>query len=431
MQQTTRQPKIVVIGGGAGGLPLVTRLGRRLGKRSKASITLVDGSGSHIWKPRFHEVATGAIDADLDAVNYLAHARQNYYRFARGWLSGVDREAKQVILAPVHDDQGEEILPERRLEYDYLVLAIGSLGNDFNTAGVRDHCLFLDSRKQADLFHERFLNHCDRANFTDTPVSVAIVGGGATGVELAAEIHHAIAVLKLYGHEQLDRSKLHVHLIEAAPRLLPALQEKLAKSAEDELKKLGVQVHTDTLVERAEEEAFITKDGQRIEAQLLVWAAGIKAPEILGTLALKTNRINQLTVTDTLLTEDNAIFAIGDCCACDMGEGKNVPPRAQSAQQMALHTAANIERLLRGESPIPFEYKDHGSLVSLSKYSALGNLMGNLRGGSIFVEGWLARFMYIGLYRFHQAALYGWMRTLMLLLAGRFNRLLRPRLKLH
>ncbi|WP_372749662.1 NAD(P)/FAD-dependent oxidoreductase [Litorivivens sp.] len=431
MEQSGQKPRIVVIGGGAGGLPLVTRLGRRLGKRGKATVTLVDGSGSHIWKPRFHEVATGAIDADLDAVNYLAHARQNYYRFARGWLSAVDRDAKQVVLAPVTDDQGEEVLPERRLNYDYLVLAIGSLGNDFNTEGVRDHCLFLDSRPQADLFHERFLNHCERANFSDTPVTVAIVGGGATGVELAAEIHHAIAVLKLYGHEQLDRSKLHVHLIEAAPRLLPALQEKLALSAEEELKKLGVQVHTNTLVQRAEADAFVTKDGERIESHLLVWAAGIKAPEILGTLGLETNRINQLVVNDALLTEEPSIFAIGDCCACAMDDGKNVPPRAQSAQQMALHTAANIERLLRGESVKPFRYRDHGSLVSLSKYSALGNLMGNLRGGSIFVEGWLARFMYIGLYRFHQAALYGWMRTLMLLLAGRFNRLLRPRLKLH
>ena len=113
------------------------------------------------------------------------------------------------------------------------------------------------------------------------------------------------------------------------------------------------------------------------------------------------------------------------------GTDRPLPPRAQAAQQMARQTAANLERPIAGQPLLPFHYHDHGSLVSLSKYSSVGSLMGNLKGGTFFIEGWLARIMYISLYRLHQAALYGWPRTLLLLLAGRFSKLVRPRMKLH
>ncbi|MDX1505122.1 MAG: NAD(P)/FAD-dependent oxidoreductase [Spongiibacter sp.] len=423
--------KIVIVGGGAGGLPLATSLGKRLGRKGRASITLVDANATHIWKPRFHEVATGAIDADLDAVDYRAHAQRNHYRFALGTMSGIRRDTRQLVLAPLCRDDGEEILPERTLDYDYLVLAVGSVGNDFNTPGVREHCLFLDSRHQADRFHELFLDLCLRVDYSASPFSLAIVGGGATGVELAAELHHAVALLKSYGHEQLDRARMTVHVIEAGPRLLPALKEELAATVRSELEQMGVAVHVDTKVQSADERGFVLADGGRIDADLLVWAAGIKAPEILPTLGLGANRLNQIPVNKALQSEDPRVFVMGDCCACELEDGKNVPPRAQSAQQMAKHLSRNLQRLIDGQPLADFAYRDHGSLVSLSNYAAVGNLMGSLRGGSIFVEGWMARMMYISLYRLHQAALYGWLRTLMLLLAGRFNRLWRPRLKLH
>lgn len=423
--------RIVIVGGGAGGLPLATYLGRSLGKKSLAEITLVDASTTHIWKPRYHEVATGAIDADLDAVDYRAHAHQNHYRFALGSLAGIDREQKQVVLAPYRNSAGEEVLPQRQLAYDYLVLAIGSVGNDFNIPGVQEHCLFLDKRSQADRFHEIFLDRCLQANYADQAISVAIVGGGATGVELAAELHHAVSLLKLYGHEHLDRKRLNVQLVEAGPRLLPALKEELAANAQAQLEKMGVTVRVGTMVKQVETGAMITQDGQRIEADLLVWAAGIKAPPVLAELGLALGKLSLIKVDPFLRSSDPAIFAMGDCCACSLSDDKLVPPRAQSAQQMASYLARHFRRLLRGAPQEPFVYRDRGSLVSLSRYSAVGQLMGNLRGGNFFIEGWLARMMYVSLYRLHQAALYGWPRTLMLLLAGRFNRLLRPRLKLH
>lgn len=433
MPLTPNQPRIVIIGGGAGGLPLATYLGRRLGKKDRANITLVDSNSIHVWKPRFHEVATGAIDSDLDALDYRGHARMNHYSFELGTLTGIDRVAREVVLAPLNDSEGREILPERSIGYDYLVLAIGSQGNDFNVPGVRQHSLFLDTREQADRFHDRFLNICLAANFADKPISVAIVGAGATGVELAAELHHAVAMLKRYGHRQLSRERLHVHLIEAGPRILPALSERVSAAAHAQLEKEGVNVYTATQVTEATENAFITGDGREIKADILVWAAGIKAPAVLTELGLETNRINQIVVDANLWAKgDEHILVLGDCAACAIGDtGRQVPPRAQSAQQMAVQTAANLERVLNNEAPKPFKYRDHGSLVSLSQFTSIGTLMGSLKGGQLFIEGRIARTMYISLYRLHQAALYGWPRTLLLLAAGKFNRLVRPRMKLH
>ncbi|MCH2558677.1 MAG: NAD(P)/FAD-dependent oxidoreductase [Alcanivorax sp.] len=428
------KPKIVVVGGGAGGLPLVTQLGRKLGKYGRADITLVDTSSVHVWKPRFHEVATGAIDADLDAVDYRAHARLNHYRFEPGSMIRVDKEARTITLAAITDQDGEPVLPERDLAYDYLVIAVGSQSNDFGTPGVREHCLFMDTRAQAERFRERFMNTCLQANYRNDPVSVAIVGGGATGVELAAEIHHAVAMLKLYGHEHLDRKQLKVTVVEALPRILPALSERVSAAAQERLESLGVSVRTGVMVAEAKEHALLTKDDDTIDADLMVWAAGVKAPEFLGKLeGFQLNKINQIEVEPTLLAKGNdRVFVIGDCAFFKPeGADKPIPPRAQSAQQMAHHTAKNLQRLLMDRDPKPFEYRDHGSLVSLSNYSSVGMLMGNLKGGNFFVEGWLARIMYVGLYRMHQAALYGWPRTLILLAVGRFSKLVRPRLKLH
>lgn len=422
-------PRIVVVGGGAGGMPLVTALGRKLGRRNRAHITLVDRSLTHIWKPRYHEVATGAIDADLDAVDYRSHAHRNHYHFHQGDLKGIDRENKQIQLAALRDQTGE-VLPERTIPYDYLIVALGSQGNDFNTPGVREHCYFLDRRDQAERFQQRFLSLAAAADYYERSLRIAIVGAGATGVELAAELHHAVSLLKTYGHDRLGRDKLHVTLIEAGPRILPALSERVGNAAARHLSKLGVDIRLETMVAEATEEGFTTKSGELIPADLLVWAAGIKASDTVASFGLPVNRLNQITVDTKLLTEDDCIYAMGDCASLAYGD-KIVPPRAQAALQMANYLAKALPARIRGKSVGDFRYQDRGSLVSLSEYSSVGVLMGNLGRGNIFVEGWLARMTYISLYRLHQAALYGWPRTVLLLFAGRFNRLWRPRLKLH
>lgn len=432
--------QIVIVGGGAAGLELARKLGARFG-RKRHDIILLERNRTHIWKPLLHEVATGTLDANLDEVGYRSHGHHWGYRFFQGALQDIDREKREVVVAPLLDDDGSELIGCHRIRYDYLVIAVGAISNDFRTPGVRENCLLLDDRSQADRFRQKLLNHCLRVSLAmqddpaaDEHVGVAVVGGGATGVELAAELYNAAAGLRHYGLEVFDEKRLKVTLIEAGPRILPALPERLAEAATKELEALGVRVLTSTKVVRVEPDAIVTPNGERIVAELKVWAAGVRGSSTLCDIGgLETTPNCQLVVRETLQTSrDDRIFAIGDCCACTPpGASRPVPPRAQAAHQMASCAYRNLLRLLAGKPLVPFVYKDHGSLVSLSRFSTVGSLMGNLIGGRMAVEGRMARFVYKSLYRMHLLAIHGWMRGLGLLLIGRVNTIVRPRLKLH
>ena len=435
----SRKTQIVVVGGGAGGLELVRRLGAKYG-RKKHDIILVDKNLSHIWKPLLHEVAAGSLDANLDEVGYRGHCARWGYRFFQGSLESIDREAKTISLAPVLDDHGEELIGGHTIRYDILVLALGSISNDFGVPGVSEHCLYLDSREQADKFRTKLLNHCLRVSRAmmanpqaDEQVKVAIVGAGATGVELAAELYNAAAALKHYGLEVFDESRLDVTILEAGPRILPALPESLSEAARGELRKLGVTVRKQTQVIEARRRCMVTQTGDTIEADLMVWAAGVKGAEFLSELGLETNPRNQILVSETMQTlTDPDIFALGDCASyTPEGEDLPIPPRAQAAHQMAATVFTNIKRKQRGKKLKAFVYEDKGSLISLSRFSTVGSLMGNLVGGALAVEGRMARLIYTSLYRLHLLGIHGWIRGLGLMVIGRVNRVVRPRLKLH
>ncbi|KFI10633.1 NAD(P)/FAD-dependent oxidoreductase [Vibrio coralliilyticus] len=427
--------RIIVVGGGAGGLELVTKLGRTLGRKRRAKVTLVDRKASHLWKPLLHEVATGSLDEGVDALSYRAHAKNHHFDFQMGSLEDIDRERKVITLGELRDEHDELLMPGRELEYDILIMALGSTSNDFNTPGVREHCIFLDSTEQAYKFRTEMNNeflklHAKHGHGT---VDIAIVGAGATGVELSAELHNAVKELRTYGFGDLDSSKLNVNLIEAGERILPALPARISSAAHHELTKLGVNVRTTTMVTEAGAGGLTTKDGEKIPAQIMVWAAGIKAPDFVKNIGgLETNRINQLIVKDTLQTTlDDDIFVIGDLAQCTQADGSFVPPRAQAAHQMASCAFSNIVAKLNGRELKAYVYKDKGSLVSLSQFSTVGSLMGNLTKGSMMVEGRIARVVYISLYRLHQMALHGLFKTALIILMGRINRVLRPNLKLH
>lgn len=430
--------RIVIVGGGAGGLELATRLGRKLGKSGAARIILVDANLTHIWKPLLHEVAAGSLNSSEDELNYVAQAKWNHFEFQLGRMSGLDRASKSITLAPTLDDDGQVLMPERSISYDSLVIAVGSTTNDFGTPGAAEHCIFLDTRAQAERFHRRMLSHYLRAHASEneygSKIDIAIVGAGATGVELAAELHHAAKQLVAYGLDRIRPEDMRITLIEAGPRVLPALPERIARPVHQTLEKLGVTVLTGAAVSEVTADGLKTADGNFIPASLKVWAAGIRAPGFLKDLdGLESNRINQLQVRPTLQTTlDDDVFAFGDCAACPQPgtEGRNVPPRAQAAHQQASLLAKSL-RLKISAQPLPeYRYRDYGSLISLSSFSAVGNLMGNLTG-SVMLEGWLARVFYVSLYRMHQMALYGVPRTLLLMLSDRIGRSTEPRLKLH
>ena len=435
-----KKTQIVVVGGGAGGLELVRKLGQRFGQ-AHFDIILVDPHPTHVWKPLLHEVAAGSLDANLDEVGYRAHARRWGYRFFTGRMEAIDRDARQVVIAPLYDEDGAEIIGRQTIRYDYLVIALGSVTNSYNTPGAEKHCLFLDDRVEADRFRMKLLNQCLRVSrqmiadaASDAHVRIAIVGGGATGVELAAELYNAAAGLRYYGLEVFDESRLEISLIEAGPRILPALPDKLADAAREELEALGVRVLSGSAVAEVTANGVVTARGETIAADLRVWAAGVKAPDFLRDIGgLETNGNNQLVTLQTLQTSrDERIFALGDCTACPQPETtRPVPPRAQAAHQMADAVFANLCAAVEGRAPKPFTYHDHGSLVALSRYSTVGSLMGGLIGGKLAIEGRLARFVYVSLYQMHLIAIHGWLRGLALIVVGHVNHVIRPRLKLH
>ncbi|MGB7389670.1 NAD(P)/FAD-dependent oxidoreductase [Marinomonas sp.] len=429
--------RIIVVGGGAGGLELVTRLGHGLGRKGKdkAEIILVDRSRTHIWKPLLHEVATGSIDINNDGVNYRAHAAKHHYQFQLGTVTSVDPTAKSITLDSLSDDKGHLILPERNLSYDTLIMAVGSISNDFGTPGVAEHCYFLDSHKQAERFQQALLNHFLRVHQEgpEAKLKIAIVGGGATGVELSAELFHVADLMKAYGMPEMSGKRVHVELVEAGDRILKALPERIANLASKELTRLGVKISESTRVVRADVGGYQTAEGALIEADLMIWAAGVKAPDFIKDIeGFETNRSNQIVVKGTLQAKDfDDVYVIGDCCACEQPDGSFVPPRAQSAHQMASLVYANIKASLKNEPLKDYLYKDHGSLVNLSNYSTVGNLMGNLMGGSMFIEGRIARFVYISLYRLHLIAIHGWFKATIVMAAQKIGKVVKPKLKLH
>jgi len=431
--------RVVVVGGGAGGLELATKLGDRFGRKGSADVTLIDCNRTHVWKPKLHEIAAGSMDLSAHEVDYLAQSHWHCFRYRIGEMIGLDR----TRVAPSLDDEGREVTPQRAFGYDTLVIAVGSQSNDFGTPGVGEHSMKLESLADAWRFHARMVNACIRAHAQATPLrpeqlKVAIIGAGATGVELA-ELHRTAREVVAFGLDRVDPNKdIKVRVIEAADRVLPALPPRLSQATEALLRKLGVEVHTKAKVAEVLRDGVRLDDGRVIAAELVLWAAGVKAPDFLKDIAgLETNRINQLVVRQTLqTTRDEHIFALGDCAACawpdaNEGQGGLVPPRAQAAHQQATHIFGQIKRRLAERPLRDYRYRDFGSLVSLGEFSTVGNMMGGLAGGSLMVEGRLARMMYLSLYKMHELALHGFAKVSLDTLARLIVRRTEPHVKLH
>jgi NADH:ubiquinone reductase (H+-translocating) len=434
LSENNQKHKIVIVGGGAAGLELATSLGQKLGKKGLAEVMLLDATSTHIWKPLLHEVAAGTLD-ESEQVEYLAQAYRNKFRFRLGKMEGLNRKLKEIYVSPTFSESGEELIPKRTFSYDTLVMAIGSVSNSFGIKGVEEHCLFLDTTSQAFKFQKQLVesyikNHAGSDVTKNKQLSIAIVGGGATGVELSAELHEVTDLLAVYGLNESSNVKLTI--IEAAPQLLPALPSKLATATQDQLAKLEIDLKLGCRVIEVTKKGIKTLDGETIPADLKVWAAGIKAPDWVKRLdGLETNQINQLVVDETLKTNDDNIFAIGDCAACPWpGHKGNVPPRAQAAHQQATTLCQSIVNRMSGAALIKYKYHDYGSLVALGKYSTVGNLMGNLMG-TVTIGGFIARIVYLSLYKMHQVAIHGYYRTALLTLSNLFRRSTHAKVKMH
>jgi NADH dehydrogenase len=437
-----RLHRIVIVGGGAGGLELATRLGDKLHDAQRDHVVLVDRVATHLWKPLLHEVAAGSMDANAHQLEYIAQARWHHFEFQQGELINLDRTRKIITVAAVKDEEGVEILPQRDISYDTLVLAIGSTTNFFGVPGAAQYAIAVDTVADAEHFRRRMIAACMRAQngLADIgdqgrpQVNIVIVGGGATGVELSAELRNTAEVLGAYGLHRLDpRRDIRITIIEAGPRILGPLPERLASETAGLLQQLGITILTDEKVTQMQQHAVLTASGKTLPADLTVWAGGIRVSKVLADIGLPVNKLGQVIVSQTLQTIiDPHIFAFGDCASCPWPEkGQSVPPRAQAAHQQAKFLYQALRRRLAGK-PLPaFEYRDHGSLVSLSRFNTVGNLMGKLVGRTLLVEGKLARLLYVSLYRQHLMALHGLMRMLLDTLAQWLRRKSAPRVKLH
>ena len=431
---------IVVAGGGAAGLELVTKLGDTLGRSGAARITLVDRARTHLWKPLLHSVAAGSLRRSQHELNYLAQAQWHHFDYTLGAVAGLDRAAKLLKIDAVFDDEGREITPPKVIPYDTLIMAIGSVTNDFGTPGAATHAILLETPEQATRFNRRLVHACLRANAQAEPVRpgqlhVAVIGAGATGTELAAELHRTVRAVVAYGMDRIDPEKdVHIVLIEAADRILPALPERISAATKAQLDSLGVEVRVRARVAEVRADGVVLAGGELIPAELVVWSAGVKAPDVLREIGgLETSRTNQLVVEQTLqTTRDPDIFAIGDCASCPRpGFDAPVPPRAQAAHQMADHMVKQIKLRLAGKPLTPYVYQDFGSLVSLGQYSTVGSLMGFVTGRGMFIEGLFARWVYRSLYKMHEAALHGGRVVFWRTLVSLLDKGPTPTVKLH
>jgi len=410
---------IVIAGGGAGGLELATRLGDALGRNGRARIVLIDRSPTHFWKPLLHTVASGKRDPQMHEVAYSAQAAEHGFEFVCGEVLGVDRARRTISVGPFRSDDGQEVLPARSLQYDKLVLAVGAVTNFFNIPGAAQHSMTLDSVWQAEHFRKRFLASCMQASSRrragaseGTAVNIVIVGGGATGVELAAELSHTVRMLAKYNVHTLDPAHdVRVSIVERGEFLLPHLNPRLAKRAARYLRSLGVEVCTSTTVARVDADAVLDANGKRHAADITLWAAGVEGPAVCATLGLATNRMKQIIVNAGLQTpEDPSIYAIGDCSNYVCPEkGAAVPPRAQVAHQQAMYLAEVLSKEARANSQ-GFHYRDYGSLVSLGPFAAVGSLIGGVSGREMLIGGVTARLLYALMYQKHVMALHGFVR---------------------
>jgi NADH dehydrogenase len=440
MGADTGLPHIIIVGGGAGGLELATRLGDKLGKKGKANISLVEKFRTHIWKPLLHEIAAGSMDVSRYELPYQAQGYWHGFQFRYGEMTGIDRKKQLVYLAATYDEEGREITPVRSFKYDTLIIAIGCVGNAFNTPGVKEHAIMLDTPEEAERFNRRLLNACVRAFAQEGPVrpgqlDVAIIGAGATGTELAAELHQTARGLIAYGLDKINPEQdIKITLIEAADRIVPALPGRISKGVAEVLRKLKVVIKTGSRVVEVTDKGVKLQNGDFIPSELVVWAAGVKGPNVLSHLdGLEVSKDGRLVITETLqTTRDPNIFAFGDCAyLVPKGADVPVPPRAQAAHQEASHLYTELQRRMRGEPLRPFHYHDFGSLVSLGHYSTVGSLMGFIVGRSFFVEGLFARLMYRSLYKMHEMALHGPGKVILDTLSRVITRRTEPVVKLH
>ena len=353
--RTSQKPRVVILGAGFGGLNAARALA------GKAEVTVVDRHNFQTFLPLLYQVSTAGLAADHVVAPIRGALRKTNVKFRMGSPISIDHKNKNVKL-----DSSEV------LEFDHLIVALGSVTADFGVPGVTEHGLGMKSVHEAITIRAEVMRRFeDLARFEDeTRLSIAVVGGGPTGVEMAG----ALAELKRGPlHNDLAHAADHidVYLIEAGPRILPMFTEKLSARATRDLQKLGVHVRTNTAVREIKSRQIILKEGDPIPAEVTVWAAGVKGEPAASALNLPIIG-SRVAAGPTMQVENYPhIWAIGDISGALAPDGRFYPMVAPVAMQQGNFVAQQILNLTAGKPLKEFKYKDKGSMATLGRHKAI------------------------------------------------------------
>ncbi|MEU2749980.1 NAD(P)/FAD-dependent oxidoreductase [Streptomyces collinus] len=377
---TVTRPRILVVGAGFAGVECVRRLERKLSPE-EADVTLVTPFAYQLYLPLLPQVASGVLTPQSIAVS-LRRSKKYRTRIIPGGAIGVDLKSKVCVIRTITD----EIVNE---PYDYIVLAPGSITRTFDIPGLTDHAFGMKTLAEAAYIRDHVISQLDLADASQDPVERAsrlqfvVVGGGYAGTETAACLQRLThAAVKRY--PRLDPGLIKWHLIDIAPKLMPELGDKLGSSAQEILRRRGIEISLGTSIAKAGPEEVTFTDGRVIPTRTLIWTAGVVASPLIATLGAETVKGRLAVAPEMNLPGDDGVFALGDSAAVPdlaKGDGAMCPPTAQHALRQGRHVADNVIASLRGQALKPYVHKDLGLVVDLGGTDAVSKPLGiELRG---------------------------------------------------
>jgi NADH dehydrogenase len=370
-------PRVIVVGAGFGGLSAVQAL-----DRSGAQATLIDRNVYSTFQPLLYQVATGGLNPGDVAYPARAFTRRHGARFRLGDVAGVDTQTRRVMLA----DGGH-------VSYDYLILATGVSAAYFGVRGAAEHTFGLYTRRDAIALRNHIMARLERLDIAGPgkEITFTVVGGGATGVEVAGALAELRSTAIDLAFPEVDLASVHIRLVEQASDLLLPFDPGLRRYARDQLVARGVEVMLDTSIEEVTSDSVILAGGEELPSDVTIWAAGVSAPAAVSAWGMPQGRTGRILVgPDLRVMGQDRVFAIGDLA---LPENQSLPQLAQPALQAGRHAAQQIERLMRGEQTKAFSYHDKGILATIGRRSAVVQLPHGIR-----VRGTLAWLAWLGLH---------------------------------
>ena len=367
--------RVVVVGAGFGGLAAVRRLAR-----AGTATTLIDSNIYATFQPLLYEVATAGLASSDVAFPARSVSHRHHAAFRHGHLAGIDPAARQITLAD-----------GAVFGYDYLILATGVAAAYHGVPGAAEYSLGLYTRRDAIVLRDRIMTGLERLSLTgrDTDVAVTVIGGGATGVELAGSIADLRNIALAASYPEIDRTRVHISLVERDPALLAPFHPALREYTRRQLVKRGVDVRLGTAIAKITPDQVLLADGSALASDVTVWAAGVAAPDAVSTWGLPQGGGGRILIgPDLRVTGHDRIFAVGDIALI---EDQPLPQLAQPALQMGRHAADQIRRLEAGQPAVPFRYRDKGIMATIGYRSAVVQLPRHLRiHGTLAWLAWLA-----------------------------------------